>query len=103
MKVFKLPQEFDWDAGNRGKNLKSHSVSDKECEEVFFDLDKKILKDVLHSGVEPRYILLGATKAQRILFLAFAIRKKKVRVISARDLNKREQHLYEAKNENSKI
>ena len=98
MKVFELQQEFDWDAGNKGKNFKSHGVLDEECEEAFFDPKKKILKDIVHSGVEPRYILLGATKAQRILFLVFAIRKKKVRVISARDLNKKEQHLYEAKN-----
>jgi len=33
---------------------------------VFFDQDKKILKDVKHSQKEARYILLGKTKKGRL-------------------------------------
>ena len=87
--------EFEWDKGNQGKNLLKHVVSDEECEEVFFDERKKILKDVLHSGKEERYLLLGQTKEKRILFIVFTIRKNKIRIISARDLNKKELKLYE--------
>ncbi|OGF75946.1 hypothetical protein A3H65_04465 [Candidatus Giovannonibacteria bacterium RIFCSPLOWO2_02_FULL_45_14] len=89
------PLEFEWDKGNQGKNLLKHVVSDEECEEVFFDERKKILKDVLHSGKEERYLLLGQTKEKRILFIVFTIRKNKIRIISARDLNKKELKLYE--------
>jgi len=89
--------EFDWDKGNRDKNLKIHNVSDEECEEIFFDPHKKILKDTLHSINEKRHILLGKTKLKRLLFLVFTIRKNKIRVISARNLNKKEKHLYEQK------
>lgn len=88
--------EFEWDAGNSGKNKRSHSVDDWECEEVFFDPNKVLLKDRLHSGQEERLILLGKTRQARLLFLAFTIRSKKVGVISARDVtNRKEKDLYE--------
>ena len=93
MQVFPKPVEFEWDAGNSGKNLRAHRVSDEECEEAFFDAGKRILNDTLHSGEEKRYLVLGATKAGRRLFIACTIRGHKIRVISARDLNKKEHPL----------
>lgn len=87
--------EFEWDKGNAGKNWEKHRVSDEECEEVFFDSYKKVLKDALHSADEERYILIGQTKSNRLLFIAFTLRKNKVRIVSARDLNKKEKYLYE--------
>lgn len=94
MQVLRQPLSFQWDKGNKGKSLR-HRVTDEECEEVFFDPDKRLLKDALHSRTEDRYVLIGATKAQRLLFVVFTLRGDQVRVISARDLNKRERHLYE--------
>jgi uncharacterized protein len=86
---------FEWDNGNKGKNFLKHKVKDEECEEVFFDYKKKILIDKIHSGKEERYLLIGKTKKQKLIFLVFTIRKNKIRVISARDLNKKEYKLYE--------
>lgn len=90
--------EFEWDKGNLDKNWEKHRVSDEECEEVFFDPNKKILKDPIHSTGKERYILLGQTKSARLLFVAFTLRGNKIRIISARDLNKKEKHLYEKSN-----
>lgn len=95
MKILRVPIAFEWDRGNKGKNFRKHKVTDDECEEVFFDSRKRIAKDVFHSGKEDRYILLGKTKQERVLFVAFTIRANKIRVISARDLNKKERYLYE--------
>lgn len=95
MLVIKEPVEFDWDEGNKDKNWEKHEVSDEECEEVFFDQNKKILKDVLHSDEEERYVLLGRTKADRLLFVVFTLRGGKLRIISARDINEKEVYLYE--------
>lgn len=95
MEMIKNPTDFLWDKGNKDKNLLKHQVSNEECEEVFFDQHKKIIKDVIHSNKEKRYILLGNTKKARLLFIVFTIRNNKVRVISARDLNKKERELYE--------
>ena len=98
MKILDNPDEFQWDKGNKGKNYLKHKVTDQECEEAFFDQNKKILKDLLHSNNEERYILFGQTKEKRILFIVFTVRSGKIRVISARDLNKKEKKLYEEKN-----
>ena len=89
------PVAFFWDKGNERKNLETHDVTQQEVEETFFDPQKKLLQDKFHSGREDRYILLGQTKRQRLLFVVFTIRSRRIRVISARDLNKKERPLYE--------
>lgn len=86
---------FEWDSGNSNKNWLKHGVANSEAEEVFFDDNKAMLHDELHSGKESRYIILGKTKKERILFVVFTIRKNKIRIISARDCNKKEEGLYE--------
>lgn len=85
------------------KNFVKHRVDIQEIEESFFDERKKLLKDILHSGTEERYILLGSTRHRRILFIVFTVRNRQIRVISARDLNKKEQFLYEKNSQDSKI
>lgn len=94
-RIIKKVVGFEWDNGNKEKNFLKHKIRDEECEEIFFDQNKKILKDVIHSGKEERYILIGKTKKRKLIFLVFTIRKDKIRVISARDLNKKERKLYE--------
>ncbi len=96
MKTNKKALEFEWDKGNIGKNSK-HKVEDKEAEEPFFDENKITYKDVLHSRKEERFILLGQTKKQRLLYIVFTQRKNRIRIISARDINKKEVSLYEKK------
>jgi len=49
MKIFRKPFGFEWDQGNKDKNFIRHRVTDEESEEVFFDKNKKIFKDVAHS------------------------------------------------------
>ncbi len=96
MIVFKKPLAFDWNKGNIDKN-KKHNVDDKESEEIFFDKNKVIYRDVLHSNKEKRWIIIGKTKKERLLFVVFTIRKNKIRIISARDINRKEVILYEKK------
>ena len=96
MIVIAEPFQFNWDTGNSGKNKSNHNVEDWECEEIFFDPNKVILKDKLHSGQEERYILLGQTRHNRLLYLVFTIRSEKIRIISARDITKRKEiEIYE--------
>lgn len=95
MRKISLPVAFIWDKGNLDKNWRKHKVKTKECEEIFFDENKKIAKDKLHSNGEKRLIILGKTKKHKLLYLVFTIRNKKIRVISARETNKKERKLYE--------
>jgi len=96
LELFKDPLEFEWDSGNREKNLFKHHVSNAECEELFFDPHKRVLAERLHVGSfgqERRYVLIGRTKESRTLFVAFTFRRGRIRVISARDLNRKERGL----------
>lgn len=94
MRVYKKVVQFEWDKGNIRKN-KKHGVEDKEAEEVFLDGRKKTFKDKLHSVGEERLRVIGKTKKGKLLFIAFTIRKGKIRIISARIVNKKEVYLYE--------
>lgn len=94
MRTLNDPIGFQWDTGNIGKNTR-HSVTEREAEEPFFDAQKKSFPDALHSGTEERFRIIGKTKSHRLLFIAFTIRKGKIRIISARDVNKKEASLYE--------
>lgn len=96
--MIRLPQPiaFEWDEGNRDKNWVKHGVGNFAAEEVFLDPNKKILKDMLHSTEdEVRFILLGKTNLQRLLFVVFTLRQEKIRIISASYLNQKERPLYE--------
>jgi uncharacterized DUF497 family protein len=70
-------------------------VSQGECEQVFFNRPLLVAPDVEHSGREPRYAALGQTNAARLLAVVFTIRATLVRVISARDMSRRERRIYE--------
>ncbi len=87
--------EFEWDEWNIRKNRLKHGTLTDEIERAFTDPYKKIFIDILHSKREDRYIAIGKTNKDRVLYIVFTVRnKKRVRVISARDLNRKERNLY---------
>ena len=88
---------FEWDVGNSNKNFYLHGVTDGECEDVFFNLPLIIADDEKHSAEGKRFFALGRTDANRRLFIAFAMRNKLIRVISARDMTKSENRKYAEK------
>lgn len=85
---------FEWDEGNAAKNWDKHDVSQSECEQVFFNRPLIVRRDSTHSKTESRYYVLGKTDTGRLLFVVFTTRKKLIRVISARDMSKREERRY---------
>lgn len=85
---------FDWDEGNQEKNWKRHKVHAAECEEMFFNKSFLIHVDRMHSKTEQRFHALGQTDKKRRLFVAFTMRRNKIRVISARDQSDRERREY---------
>lgn len=86
---------FDWDQGNLLKNWERHRVSAAECEEVFFNRPLVAVPDQGHSEAEPRFLVLGKTDAGRKLLLVFTTRTQQIRVISAREMTKRECEGYQ--------
>ena len=85
---------FDLDKHNSEKIKTKHNVTLVECEQVFFNLPIIAGDEEKHSKAENRFYVLGQTDAGRLLFLVFTVRKEKLRVISARDMNKKERRAY---------
>jgi uncharacterized DUF497 family protein len=85
---------FEWDEGNAFKNWIRHQVTQGECEQVFFNEPLIVAGDVKHSDKKKRWFVLGQTDSGRLLFLVFTIRKNLIRVISSRDMNKKEREIY---------
>jgi uncharacterized DUF497 family protein len=75
-----------------------------ECEQVFFNVPVVAGEDEKHSENENRFYVLGQTDSGRLLFLVFTVRKDRLRVISARDMNKKERRAYQThEEENSAV
>ncbi|EQD45159.1 protein containing DUF497 [mine drainage metagenome] len=87
---------FDWDEGNTRKNEK-HGVSMAEAEQIFFNEPLFLLADIKHSQGESRFHALGKTDEGRTLHITFTLRNasEKIRVISARNMHKKERMIYE--------
>jgi len=86
---------FEWDDANAHKNWDRHRVTPGDAEEVFFNEPLVVRSDLRHSRDEKRYYALGRNAADRRLFIVFTIRRKLIRVISARDMNRNETEAYE--------
>jgi len=88
---------FDWDAGNARKNEK-HGVTQAEAEEVFLHRPLVVAPDAAHRAAgELRFHALGETRQGRRLHLTFTLRRNGtlIRVISARDMHRKERAIYE--------
>ena len=88
---------FEWNNGNSNKNWHLHRVSDGECEEMFFNLPLIVALDKKRKSGEQRFFALGRTDSERHLYVAFTIRGRLIRVISAREMTHGEERKYEEK------
>ena len=87
---------FEGDAGNTAKNVLGHDVSQAEAESLFFNVPVMVLDDDKHSAAEQRFLIHGVTADGRRLTAVFTIRGNLVRVISVRDMSRRERLAYES-------
>jgi len=85
---------FEWDAANWRKSELKHGVAGGEAEEVLLN-DPLCQVDVRHSGSEQRYVALGTTNQGRALFVAFTVRRSRVRIVSARPMSRRERAIHD--------
>ena len=84
---------FEWDSGNFDKNWVRHRVSQEECEHIFGN--QPVVAGPIFAGSELRYFALGITNSGRRLSVVFTVREQRIRVISARDMSRRERREYE--------
>ena len=87
---------FEWDEGNSRKSADKHDVSQAEAESIFFNDPLIVAEDIKHSEREPRLNALGKTSQNRLLHITFTLRQNGtlIRVISARDMHRKERKEY---------
>ena len=88
---------FEWDENKNKLNKKKHGISFEVAVRVFLD-DRRIEKiDFAHSTVEEeRLNIIGRVEHLIILFVVTAERSGKIRIISARRAEKKEEEEYYA-------
>jgi len=87
---------FEWDKNNSEKIWLKHQVSPTESEQVFFNLPLVVADTVTLSGKENRHYALGRTDVDRKLFVVFTVRANHIRIISARDMSRKERRVYKS-------
>ena len=87
---------YEWDITKAAENLRKHGVSFDEGKTVFLDPLADTFDDPDHSGHERRFITLGISVAQRLLFVSHAdSAEDRVRIISARVATRRETNAHQ--------
>ena len=86
---------FEWDNKKAEQNLLKHGISFIEAVEVFYDLGAFIFEDIKHSVFENRELIIGYSKLGKLLIVCFTLRNDKIRIINARQTNKKEREKYE--------
>ncbi|MGA9072219.1 MAG: BrnT family toxin [Terracidiphilus sp.] len=90
--------DFEWYPPKAQSNLKKHKVSFQEASTIFGDNNRLEVPDREHSEEELRFIGVGRSDQDRLLFVNFTVRGDKVRIISARQAESWERREYEIGN-----
>jgi uncharacterized protein len=87
---------YEWDPEKAAGNLRKHKVSFDEATSVFTDPFALTFDDPDHSVEENRFITIGTSDKNRIVFLSHAdADDEHVRIISARSATKTEAYAYQ--------
>ncbi|MBY0400486.1 BrnT family toxin [Myxococcota bacterium] len=85
--------DFVWDLRKAAANFKKHGVSFDEAATAFDDRLGAYFPDSLH---EDRFILIGYSRKQRMLYVVHAeVQAAAIRIISARRATQHEKARYE--------
>ena len=87
--------EFEWDPRKNEANIRKHGVAFSEAATVFGDILSITVPDPDHSQEEDRYIITGVSGQNRLMMVAHLERGERIRIISARELNRSEKRDYE--------
>jgi len=83
-------EKISWDQ-ETVDHISKHSVSPEEVEEVLFNDGTSPL---IMRGKEGKYLAYGKTAGGRFLLVVWAARYRKTKIITARDMSKKEKLLY---------
>lgn len=92
--------KFEWDENKNKKNIENHKVSFEQATSVFCDDAAVIFQDNAHSNDEDRFIIIGKSIFEQVLFVCYCERGKDsmdediLRIISARKATDKERRLF---------
>ncbi len=86
---------YEWDPEKAKQNLREHAVSFEEAATVFLDPLAMTYPDPDHSDEEDREITIGYSTKQRLLLVSHVQRRKRTRIISTREVTRRERKQHE--------
>jgi uncharacterized DUF497 family protein len=86
--------DFEWDPRKAVINRQKHGVSFEEASTVFGDELAASFPDPDHSDWEERLITIGMSAQKRLLMVSHTERNGRIRLISARELTRRERRTY---------
>jgi uncharacterized DUF497 family protein len=92
-----INEEFEWDDDKAASNLHKHGVSFDMAEGAFRDPFAIEWLDISRDAGEHRYALLGTVDG-KVLFVAYALRQERIRIISARGATRYERKRYHEEN-----
>ncbi|GAC1501466.1 MAG: hypothetical protein NVS1B10_05650 [Candidatus Saccharimonadales bacterium] len=75
--------DFEWNDSKNAENISKHGISYYEAQETFFDEDRVIIIDIIHSSDEKRYFCIGKTTNGGIATVRFTKRNGHIRIIGA--------------------
>ena len=84
--------EFEWDDNKNQKNKTKHKIGFEDAKTVFND--NSSIEFEAKRDDEYRVIRIGKTATKFILFVVYTMRGLVIRLISARQANKKERNLY---------
>ena len=87
--------QFEWDLRKEVSNRRKHGVGFREAATVFGDPLATTFPDLDHSAFEERFLTIGESVSERVLVVAHRDSGENVRIISARQVTRRERKFYE--------
>ncbi len=92
-----IDDQFEWDDAKAARNWRSHKVTFEMARHVFADPFVVEWIDRGHTDHEERFIAFGTVEG-RVLFVCYALRAEKIRIISARRAEAKERRIYHDEN-----
>ena len=89
--------DFEWDPGKAAANESKHGVTFSEAATAFGDPLSLTIFDPDHSESEDRFLLLGESTFGNLIVVSHTDRNGTIRIISARQADRRERLQYESK------
>ena len=86
---------FEWDEKKATENFRKHDVSFDEATSVFGDPLATTYHDPGHSLEEDRFITFGNSSQGRLIVVSHTDRDARIRLISAREMTRKEKSDYE--------